>query len=125
MRTIVCGSEHIRDRVLFDETMRLAAEIRGIEPSLVISGAAKGPDSMALDWARERDLPWRAFPADWETYPVAAGRIRNRAMLERGRAEVVVALWDGRSPGTRHMIRLSARRNLPQFVYVPPEYRRG
>ncbi len=48
----------------------------------------------------------RHFPADWKSYPLRAGFIRNTQMLEYAMREkpLVIAFWDGNSHGTRDMI---------------------
>jgi hypothetical protein len=44
------------------------------------------------------------FPADWGTFGKRAGPIRNKQMLEEGKPDLVIAFWDGNSPGTKNMI---------------------
>lgn len=46
-------------------------------------------------------LPVKVFPADWERYGKRAGILRNFEQAEYG--EGLVTLWDGTSPGTKHM----------------------
>ena len=53
-------------------------------------------------------FPCKVFPAQWERYGKRAGPIRNAAMAKY--ADYGVALWDGESRGTAHMIRLMADR---------------
>lgn len=74
---------------------------------VLVSGGARGADSLAARWARERGLPEPLlfFP----NYP----RYGRRAPLERNReivaaAEVVVAFWDGASRGTADTMRWAA-----------------
>lgn len=54
-------------------------------PMTVISGAARGADSLALEWAVERMCPFEAYPADWKKHGKAAGPIRNQRMLDEGK----------------------------------------
>lgn len=68
-------------------------------PYTVMHGAARGLDTFAGIAARALDLPERAIPANWSLYGKAAGGIRNADMLKR-RPVLVVAFWNGRSPGT-------------------------
>lgn len=70
---------------------------------IIISGMAKGADSLAIDWAVVNWLRWEEYPADWETHGKAAGLIRNQQMLDEGKPDLVVAFPGGR--GTADMIR--------------------
>lgn len=101
MRVIICGSRGFMDYGLLCEKMDYyVSECEEIE---VISGRARGADSLGERWARERGLAVRVFPADWERYGRSAGIRRNAVMA--GVADGVVAFWDGRSRGTADMIR--------------------
>jgi len=110
MKTIIAGS-------------RLANKghtIRGIQLcpqniTHVVSGFAKGPDTFGLEWAKETGLPRSIYPADWNQYGRAAGHIRNRIMAEN--AEALVAIWDGKSAGTKGMIFEAEKRGLKIFIY--------
>lgn len=80
----------------------------------LVSGAARGPDKWAADAARERDVRVLELPADW-SLGRGAGFLRNHEII--GRADVVIAFWDGKSPGTRHSIGL-ARAQRKQLLVV-------
>lgn len=69
----------------------------------IISGAATGVDSWAAAAARARGMAVDENPADWASYGnYWAGRIRNSKVLFK--ADEVIAIWDGHSPGTKDMI---------------------
>lgn len=112
MRTIIAGSRQITDETLISETLaRLAWPI-----TEVISGGASGVDRLGEAWAARCGIPVRCFPADWARYGKGAGPIRNREMALA--ADALVAFWDGRSAGTRHMIELARKHHLQ--VHVEP-----
>jgi hypothetical protein len=69
----------------------------------VVSGGAPGVDTLAERWAEQHDIPVTGFPAEWSRYGKKAGPIRNKEMA--GYAEGLVAVWDGRSRGTKDMVR--------------------
>lgn len=50
----------------------------------VITGMARGADSLGKEWAIENNLGVDRFPADWEKHGKAAGAIRNQQMLDSG-----------------------------------------
>jgi len=71
---------------------------------------------MAEEFADQHGVPVSHFPAKWNDYPAAerwrAGHDRNRAMLEEGRPEMVVAFKDSlahdlRRGGTENMVRIA------------------
>ena len=74
----------------------------------LVGGGAKGADALGKQFAREHGIPYKEFPADWGTYHNAAGPIRNRQMAQyaiKGKGSgILIAFWDGRSRGTKHMI---------------------
>lgn len=114
MKTIIAGS---RAEKRFGFITLAAEEARraGITPTEVVSGCADGVDQGGEQWAQMMQLPVRQFPADWKRYGRAAGRQRNLQMAVY--AEALIAVWDGKSPGTRHMIETAERMGLKVFVY--------
>lgn len=83
----------------------------------VVSGTARGVDTLGEKWATDRGLPVIKYPANWAKYGKSAGYRRNAEMAEN--ADALVALWDGVSKGTNHMITLALDKGL--FVYVHGE----
>ena len=77
----------------------------------VVCGGAKGVDSLGKQWAEEHQVPVTMFPANWEKYGKSAGPKRNQEMAEY--AEALIAVWDGKSRGTKSMIDLAVERDLP------------
>ena len=75
------------------------------EGTTVVSGGARGVDTVAEEAASKRGLQVEVFKADWERYGKIAGMIRNRTMLSTlTKDDKVVAFWDGHSHGTNHSI---------------------
>lgn len=115
MKTIIAGSR-AENRLGQVICAAAAAAVRaGIGPTEVVSGCAEGVDRLGESWAQMMQLPVRQFPADWKRYGRAAGRQRNLQMAVY--AEALIAVWDGKSPGTRHMIETAKRMGLKVFVY--------
>lgn len=84
-------------------------------PSLVLSGAARGADTLGERWAAARGIRVFRYPADWRGLGLRAGRVRNALMATE--ADALVALWDGQSNGTRHMIETARRMGLAVHVW--------
>ena len=112
MRTIIAGSRKGTTK----DHLYSAIKNCGWLPTTVISGTAQGADKLGEFWATEFSIPCERFPADWNLYGKAAGYKRNEQMAEA--AEALIALWDGKSPGTKHMIDIAKRKNLRVYVYI-------
>jgi len=97
MRVLVCGGRN------FDDAERVAIALNGITPTEVAQGGASGADYLALAWCRRHGIPCRTYTADWESDGRAAGPLRNQAMLEDFRPDMVLAFPGGN--GTRDMVR--------------------
>lgn len=77
----------------------------------IVSGTARGADSLGERYARERGFALKEFPANWNLYGKRAGMIRNKEM--RDYADAVVVFWDGKSRGSKNMIELAVEEKLP------------
>lgn len=110
MITIIAGCRDFNDyEVLLD-----AIEEAPINITTVVSGGANGVDHLGEIFAAEMNLPLKVFNANWTEHGRAAGPIRNRKMAEN--AEALIALWDGKSRGTKNMIETATKHGL--LVYV-------
>lgn len=76
----------------------------------IVSGAARGADTLGERYAEERGHLLTRFPADWDTYGRSAGHIRNREMAEY--ADYLIAFPLGKSAGTRNMIQQARQLGL-------------
>ncbi len=76
----------------------------------IVSGMARGADRLGERYAQENGYKIIYFPADWDTDGKSAGFKRNVKMAEF--ADALVAFWDGKSAGTRHMIETAKEKGL-------------
>lgn len=77
----------------------------------IISGGAKGVDSTAIDFAAVNWCPFVEFKANWKKYGKRAGPIRNQAMIDQGKPDLVVAFPGG--TGTADMVSRAIKANIP------------
>ena len=77
----------------------------------IISGGARGADTLGERYAKLRNLTVIRMKADWKKYGRTAGFVRNGDMLNR--ADGVVCFWDKRSKGTLHMIDITNEADKP------------
>ena len=115
MRTIIAGS---RDKVTLKD-IELAMTVCGWVPSCIISGTARGADTFGEQWGEARGITIYQFPAEWDKYGKSAGYKRNENMAKH--AQALVAIWDGESRGTKHMIDIAKKEGLQSFVYIIPK----
>jgi len=111
LKTIIAGSRGITSLSLIEK----AIEESGITITEVVSGTARGVDTLGEEWAQQRGIPVKRFPAKWDTFGRAAGYKRNVDMAEYG--EVLIALWDSVSKGTKHMIDIAKAKGLKVYVF--------
>jgi hypothetical protein len=71
--------------------------------TVIISGAATGADTAAIDWAVVNWCQFLEFPADWKKLGPSAGPIRNQRMIDEGKPDLVLAFPGG--TGTADMVR--------------------
>ena len=108
--TIIAGS---REGVTYED-VELAVKHCGWNISHILSGAARGADQLGEQYAKVHGIELTKFPAQWDKFGKSAGYLRNTQLANNSQA--LIALWDGASRGTSHMIDIARDRGL--FVYV-------
>ena len=87
--------------------------------SEVISGGAKGADSLGYKWAIDNNIPTTIFKPDWELHGKRAGFIRNADIVNG--CDRLIAFWDGKSKGTANSIQLTKKQNKPiNIIFYAP-----
>lgn len=115
MKTIIAGSRTITDYAAVEGAVKAS----GFTITEVVSGCARGVDRLGEQWGYAHGVPIARFPADWKRYgQKLAGLIRNKEMAQY--ADALIAVWDGKSTGTGHMIRVARERGLVVFVAALP-----
>jgi hypothetical protein len=112
MKVIIAGSREFSDlQLLYTKCEEVLANENEVE---IVSGTARGADKLGEHYASLKGYSVRQFPADWDKHGKAAGYIRNKEMAEY--ADCLIAFWDGRSKGTKHMIDLAKERGLSVYI---------
>lgn len=112
MKTIIAGSRTCAEySALLDAIGACPFSI-----TEVVSGRAAGVDTLGEMYAKEHGLPLHLFPADWKSHGKRAGYLRNTEMSKN--AEALLAVWDGQSRGTKHMIEIAEKAGLDVFVFL-------
>jgi len=80
----------------------------------LVSGGAKGPDTIAERWAKVCRIPTKIFLPDWDKYGKAAGFIRNQQIVDY--CNMVLAFWDRKSKGTKDSIDKALKAGKPVWI---------
>ena len=108
MKVIIAGG---RDFSNYDLLCQKADKILSRQNEVeIVSGAAKGADKLGETYALERGYEVKRFPADWGTFGNSAGYRRNTEMAVY--ADALIAFWNSRSNGTKHMINIAKKQDL-------------
>jgi hypothetical protein len=119
MKVIIAGSRDIQDYTLVEE----AVVTSGFEITEVVCGMARGIDLLGKEWAKKNSKLCTEFPARWQQYGNAAGPFRN---LEMGKyADALIAIWNQKSVGTKHMISVMQRLIKPYYILTLPRSNHG
>lgn len=107
MKLAIIGSRDFTDYELLKTTL----EPYKSKVTLMVSGGAKGADSLGEQWAKENNIKTLIFLPDWATHGKRAGIIRNKDIINN--CDGAIAFWDGQSKGTSHSISLCENSNKP------------
>lgn len=111
MKTIIAGSRAITNFDLLEQVI----EQSDFQITTVITGCAKGIDTLGIKWGEIHGVPILRFPAQWSRYGRGAGPIRNKEMSEN--ADACIVIWDGHSQGAKNMIELAHKYDLRLYVH--------
>jgi hypothetical protein len=113
MRVLICGSRAWDDELKLWELLDTLHHQHNFE--YVIVGGARGADTMAEGWARDRGIHGKRVPANWERDGRGAGFKRNLRMLEMW-PDLVVGFIQGESRGSWHTISHARDRGIETLV---------
>ena len=122
LRIIIAGSRDFNDYELLKKSAIEIITKKTMLPDLtrIISGGARGADTLGERFANEMGLEISRFIPDWDGLGKRAGYVRNAEMakfaVEDDNDGMLIAFWDGQSRGTKHMIDLAKRYGLEVHV---------
>lgn len=103
----VAGSRGIMNYDTFKEHFDKFVQDKDI--AFIVSGGAKGVDSMGERYAKEHDIQTKIFIPNWKKHGKSAGYKRNVDIVNA--SDEVFAMWDGVSKGTKHTIDITRKQN--------------
>lgn len=113
MKIAIIGSRTFVDEQRGKERINKILTDNNILVNEVISGGAKGADSIAEIFAKENNIPITIFKPDW-SIGRHAGLLRNSQIIDE--CDVVIALWDGKSNGTKDSIKKAEKSGKKVFI---------
>jgi hypothetical protein len=114
MNVGVVGSRSFNDYPLLEKTLNNIIENK--EDVTIVSGGARGADTLAERYANENQLELVVFKAEWDKYGKGAGFIRNKVIWDN--MDICIAFWDGKSKGTKHSIDVYHNTDILPFILV-------
>jgi predicted Rossmann fold nucleotide-binding protein DprA/Smf involved in DNA uptake len=110
MKTAIIGSRSFTNYHIFCE------KIQNIDVDIteIISGGAIGADSLAARYATEKGIKLTILKPDWKTKGKSAAMLRNKDIVNA--SELVIAFWNGSSPGTKHALSYAKSKHIPVII---------
>lgn len=113
----IVGSRSFSDYTLLESILNPIVQDE-VEVTIV-SGGARGADSLAAMYARKHELPLIEFIPDWSAGK-HAGFARNGKIVNR--ADKILIFWDGASKGSEHTLKLALKMGKPtRVIYFTPQ----
>ncbi len=81
----------------------------------IVSGGARGADTLAREYAEINGLKFIEFKARWDLYGKSAGFKRNKTMVDV--SDICLFFWDGVSKGTKHAFDYAYKQN-PDNTFI-------
>lgn len=119
MKLIIAGP---RDLVPKGKHIQEAINHFSLKPEFIISGGARGVDTVAIKYAKYVGIQPIQMDALWDYYKRVghlrhAGPVRNINMSEIGDELLVIKRKDVKTSGTSHMIRSMEEIGKPVYIY--------
>ena len=82
----------------------------------IVSGGARGIDTAARQYAKEKGIKLTEFFPDYATFGRRAPLLRNLEIIDY--CDMVLAFWDGQSHGTRFVIENCRKKGKPCKIFL-------
>jgi hypothetical protein len=81
----------------------------------IISGGARGADSLGERFAKEYGINFDIFVAEWDLFGKSAGFKRNKSIVDE--SDLIIAFWDGKSKGTKDTLNKAAKSKKTSIIF--------
>jgi hypothetical protein len=110
MIVTICGSRSLSKYSLIEESIKESK----FDITEINCGMAIGIDMLGYDYAIKNNIKVNKFYPKWDLWGISAGFIRNIEMVDK--SDAVIAIWDGKSKGTKHTIDYTKK--VGKFIYI-------
>lgn len=114
MKLAIVGGRDFNDYNILTTWVDSIFYMQNTNLKFVVSGGAKGADSLAKKYTDEHIAEYIEYPAEWNKYGKSAGFIRNQTIVDN--CDMVLAFWDGQSRGTADTIEKAKKAKKPTFI---------
>lgn len=116
MKVAVVGSRTITNYDTVEMVLNTAPE-HWMDSPTFISGGADGVDTLAERYAARNDISIEVIEPDWDDWSNGNPAIaRNTEIVQK--SDVVIAVWDGKSNGTRDSIDKAIDNGKPLYMEI-------
>lgn len=125
----IVGSREFTDYSIVKDIM--TSFFSGVRITEIVSGGAKGADTLGKQYAIEKEISLKEFLPEWDNlshpdavikedrwgkkYDSKAGFRRNKLIVER--ADIIIAFWNGKSHGTKHTLEIVKKMKKWYIIY--------
>ncbi|WP_298069831.1 SLOG family protein [uncultured Mailhella sp.] len=113
MNIAIIGSRNFSDYSFMKNSILNIVKIEDID--YVVSGGAKGADTLGELFAKEYNLKTMIFKPEWKRYGKAAGVIRNTEIVKN--ADIIMAFPMGSSKGTYDSIHKARKSHKNVYIF--------
>jgi len=110
MKTAIIGSR------TFNDLAFASKKLEEFTITHVVSGGAKGADTVAEAWAIQHEIDITIHYPNWNKHGKSAGFIRNKQIVDD--SQQIIAFWDGQSKGTEHSINIARAQKKPVYIIL-------
>ena len=114
MRIAVVGSRCVTD---YEYVKHVLDQLVNPDLDVIVSGGARGADSLARRYAHEYGMRFTCHEAEWNKWGKQAGFVRNKVLVAD--VDRVIAFHDGKSNGTKNTLYLARKSKIPVIVFPP------
>ena len=111
MRTIITGCADMENL----KVVQRAIEDSCFSIDEVVSGTGRGVDRLGEEWARQQGVRVKKVPPERQKYGASAAAERNRELMRR--ADALIVVWDGHNRDTLKLINQARARGLKVHVH--------
>ena len=117
LKIVIAGSRTIDNYNLLLQIMNSLASLYPGYIFKILSGGAYGVDNNAKNFAIKNNLQYQEYKPIYKHKNDRGAPLRRNIDMARD-GDLLIAIWDGASTGTKNMIDEMKKLNKPYYVYI-------